>query len=160
MAAVFAITCLIGCGGGGSVEPTPAATPPPAATPDPTPAENIEVDVAAVTASAFQSPNVAENVIAQSSDNASRWSAQGRSDVRLQFDLGEKWSYKVEVIGREMVVTVVKEDGSFVVQNITWAAEYDRDWFYFRAGSYNQNNGGETDEFARVSFFALDVNHN
>ena len=74
MAAVFAITCLIGCGGGGSVEPAPAATPPPAATPDPTPAENIEVDVAAVTASAFQSPNVAENVIAQSSDNASRWS--------------------------------------------------------------------------------------
>jgi len=74
--------------------------------------------------------------------------------------LGEKWSYKVEVIGREMVVTVIKEDGSFVAQNITWAAEYDRDWFYFRAGSYNQNNGGETDEFARVSFFALDVNHN
>jgi len=30
---------------------------------------------------------------------------------------------------------------------------------YFKAGNYNQNNAGDSDEYAQVSFFALDVTH-
>lgn len=74
--------------------------------------------------------------------------------------LGEKWAYDVNVVGREMLVRVTKEDGSSVSQAITWASEYDTDWFYFKAGNYHLNNGGVQDEYARVSFFALDVSHN
>lgn len=33
------------------------------------------------------------------------------------------------------------------------------DWMYFKAGNYNQNNAGDADEYAQVSFFALDVSH-
>ena len=73
--------------------------------------------------------------------------------------LGEKWSYEVDVRGREMVVTVTKEDGTFKSKSITWSSEYNDDWFYFKAGNYNQNNGGVSGDFAQVSVFALDVTH-
>jgi len=33
------------------------------------------------------------------------------------------------------------------------------DWMYFKAGNYNQNNAGDPDEYAQVSFFDLDVVH-
>ena len=69
--------------------------------------------------------------------------------------LGEKWSYEVDVSGREMTVTVTKEDGT--ARSITWGDEYDNDWFYFKAGNYNQTHGGEPGNYARVSVFSLDV---
>lgn len=74
--------------------------------------------------------------------------------------LGEKWSYEVNVSGRQMKVTVTKEDGTSKSKTITWSSEYDDDWFYFKAGNYNQNNGGDSDDYARVSFFSLDASHN
>jgi len=73
--------------------------------------------------------------------------------------LGEKWSYEVDVSGRDMTVTVTKEDGTSKSRTITWGSEYDNDWFYFKAGNYNQNNGGEPGDYAQVSIFALDVTH-
>ena len=73
--------------------------------------------------------------------------------------LGEKWSYEVDVSGRDMTVTVTKEDGTSKSRTITWSSEYDNDWFYFKAGNYNQNNGGEPGDYAQVSIFALDVTH-
>ena len=73
--------------------------------------------------------------------------------------LGEKWSYEVDVRGRDMVVTVTKEDGTSKSKAITWSSEYDNDWFYFKAGNYNQNNGGATGDYAQVSIFALEVSH-
>ena len=73
--------------------------------------------------------------------------------------LGEKWSYEVDVSGRDMTVTVTKEDGTSKSRTITWGSEYDNDWFYFKAGNYNQNNGGEPGDYAQVSIFALEVTH-
>ena len=82
------------------------------------------------------------------------------SDPADGIALGEKWSYEVDVSGRAMVVTVTKEDGTFKSKSIAWSSEYDDDWFYFKAGNYNQNNGGETGDFAQVSVFALTATHN
>ena len=81
------------------------------------------------------------------------------SDPEDGISLGEKWSYEVNVTGREMVVTVAKEDGTTLSKAITWASEYDNDWFFFKAGNYNQNNGGDDGDYASVSFYALDVSH-
>ena len=82
------------------------------------------------------------------------------SDPADGIALGEKWSYEVDVSGRAMVVTVTKEDGAFKSKSIAWSSEYDDDWFYFKAGNYNQNNGGETGDYAQVSVFALTATHN
>jgi len=65
----------------------------------------------------------------------------------------------VDVRGRNMVVTVTKSDGTSKSREVTWSSEYDSDWFYFKAGNYNQNNGGVTGDYAQVSIFALDVTH-
>jgi len=73
--------------------------------------------------------------------------------------LGEKWSYEVDVRGRNMVVTVTKGGGTSKSREVTWSSEYGSDWFYFKAGNYNQNNGGVTGDYAQVSIFALDVTH-
>ncbi|MCQ3830676.1 polysaccharide lyase family 7 protein [Microbulbifer elongatus] len=74
-------------------------------------------------------------------------------------ELGEKWGYEVNVEGREMTVTVTKADGTWARQTIFWAEEYNDDWFYFKAGSYNQNNGGDSDDYAQVSFYNFEVTH-
>ena len=73
--------------------------------------------------------------------------------------LGEKWSYEVDVRGRDMTVTVTKADGTSKSKTISWSSEYDYDWFYFKAGNYNQNNGGDLGDYARVSIFALHATH-
>jgi len=73
--------------------------------------------------------------------------------------LGEKWAYEVDVQGRDMTVTVTRENGDFISRTITWDDQYDNDWFYFKAGNYNQNNGGEDGDHAKVSIFHLDVTH-
>ncbi len=73
--------------------------------------------------------------------------------------LGEKFGYEVNVEGREMTVTVTKSDGTWARQTVFWAEEYNDDWFYFKAGNYNQNNGGDSDDYAQVSFYNLEVSH-
>jgi len=74
-------------------------------------------------------------------------------------ELGEKWSYEVDVRGRDMVVTVTKADGTSKSKAISWGREYDNDWFYFKAGNYNQNNGGDIGDKAQVSIFMLQASH-
>ena len=74
-------------------------------------------------------------------------------------ELGEKFAYEVNVEGREMTVTVTKADGNWARQTIYWAEEYNSDWFYFKAGAYNQNNGGESGDYAQVSFYNFEVSH-
>jgi len=74
-------------------------------------------------------------------------------------ELDEKWSYEVDVKGREMTVTVIRESGDFISKTITWDDQFDDDWFYFKAGNYNQNNGGEDGDYAKVSIFHLEVSH-
>lgn len=73
--------------------------------------------------------------------------------------LDEKWAYEVDVVGRDMTVTVIRENGDYIQQTVAWDPIYDHDWFYFKAGNYNQNDGGDDGDYAQVSFFRLDVTH-
>ncbi len=74
--------------------------------------------------------------------------------------LGEKFSYEIKVIGNMLTVTIIRDGKSDVVQEVDMTnSGFADDWMYFKAGNYNQNNAGDADEFAQVSFFALDVTH-
>ena len=74
--------------------------------------------------------------------------------------LGEKFSYEIRVIGNLLTVTIIRDGKPDVVQEVDMTdSGFADDWMYYRAGNYNQNNAGDDDEFAQVSFFALDVQH-
>ncbi len=73
--------------------------------------------------------------------------------------LGEPWSYEIDVSGRDLTVTVTREDGSTVSDGLTMDAYYDDAYLYFKAGVYNQNNGGEDGDYAQATFYALSHRH-
>lgn len=74
--------------------------------------------------------------------------------------LGEMWSYEIKVVGNLLTVTIIREGKPDVVQEVDMTnSGFADDWMYYRAGNYNQNNAGDPDEFAQVSFYALDVRH-
>ncbi|MDW3192775.1 MAG: polysaccharide lyase family 7 protein [Cytophagales bacterium] len=74
--------------------------------------------------------------------------------------LGEKFSYEIKVVFNTLTVTIMREGKEDVVQEIDMTdSGFANDWMYFKAGNYNQNNAGDVDEYAQVSFFALDVSH-
>lgn len=74
--------------------------------------------------------------------------------------LGEIFSYEIKVVGNTLTVTIMREGKPDVVQEVDMTdSGFADDWMYYRAGNYNQNNAGDPDEFAQVSFFALDVEH-
>ncbi len=74
--------------------------------------------------------------------------------------LGEKFSYEIKAIGNLLTVTIMREGKDDVVQEIDMTdSGFADDWMYFKAGNYNQNNAGDPEEFAQVSFYALDVKH-
>lgn len=74
--------------------------------------------------------------------------------------LGEKFSYEIRVIGNLLTVTIMRDGKPDVVQTVDMTdSGFADDWMYFKAGNYNQNNAGDPEEYAQVSFFALDVKH-
>ncbi|WGV98542.1 polysaccharide lyase family 7 protein [Vibrio sp. YMD68] len=76
--------------------------------------------------------------------------------------LGEKFSYKIDVVGSDMTVTISREDKPDVVQKVDMQnSGYERadEWMYFKAGVYNQNRSGDADDYVQATFYALDVTH-
>ena len=74
--------------------------------------------------------------------------------------LGEKFSYEIKAIGNTLTVSIMRDGKPDVVQEVDMTdSGFADDWMYFKAGNYNQNNAGNADEYAQVSFFALDVVH-
>jgi len=74
--------------------------------------------------------------------------------------LGEQFSYEIRAIGNTLTVTIMRDGFDDVVQEVDMTnSGFADDWMYFKAGNYNQNNAGNADEYAQVSFFALDVVH-
>lgn len=82
------------------------------------------------------------------------------SDPADGIALGEKFSYEIKAIGNLLTVTIMRDSMPDVVQEVDMTnSGFADDWMYFKAGNYNQNNAGDPDEYAQVSFFALDVKH-
>ncbi|WP_264876811.1 polysaccharide lyase family 7 protein [Vibrio agarivorans] len=91
---------------------------------------------------------------------------QSAKDVPESFDdgiaLGEKFSYKIEIEGADMTVTVMRDGKPDVVQKVDMqnsGYEEADQWMYFKAGVYNQNRTGDADDYVQATFYKLDVNH-
>ncbi|MGL6260830.1 polysaccharide lyase family 7 protein [Vibrio sp. WXL103] len=76
--------------------------------------------------------------------------------------LGEVFSYRIEVKGHDLIVTL-KRDGKEDVQQIVDMTNSGYDvggkYMYFKAGVYNQNISGDLDDYVQATFYQLDVSH-
>lgn len=91
---------------------------------------------------------------------------QSDKDIPASFDdgiaLGEKFSYKIQIEGSDMTVTVSRDGKPDVVQKVDMqnsGYEEEDQWMYFKAGVYNQNRTGDADDYVQATFYKLDVNH-
>ncbi|MEL6188662.1 MAG: polysaccharide lyase family 7 protein, partial [Myxococcota bacterium] len=74
--------------------------------------------------------------------------------------LGESWSYRIDVSGHALQVTIERPGKPDAVGSVDMSSgDLDEDWFYFKAGAYNQNNTGSEDDFAQATFFHLEASH-
>ncbi len=77
--------------------------------------------------------------------------------------LDEKFSYNIKVIGDNLEVTIMRPGKSDVVQTVDMTnSGYDdkSQYMYFKAGVYNQNNTGRSNDYVQATFYALDNKHN
>lgn len=77
--------------------------------------------------------------------------------------LDEKFSYEIETRGNILHVTISKDGELQAEQTIDMSdSGYDveKDYMYFKAGVYNQNDTGEADDFAQATFYELQASHN
>ncbi len=76
--------------------------------------------------------------------------------------LGEKFSYRIEVVGNTMTVTLMR-DGKTDVQQIVDMSKSGYDvggkYMYFKAGVYNQNITGDLDDYVQATFYKLKTSH-
>lgn len=69
--------------------------------------------------------------------------------------LGQVWSYEIKVVGHTMTVKVTPQGGSTTTVTYTIESGYDNLDVYFKAGVYNQNNTGTSDDYAQATFYSL-----
>ncbi len=76
--------------------------------------------------------------------------------------LDEKFSYKIEVKGNSLEVTIIRPnqtDIAHVVDMSNSGYDHGSQYQYFKAGVYNQNNTGKDDDYVQASFYALSNRH-
>ncbi len=76
--------------------------------------------------------------------------------------LGEKWSYEIEVIGNTLKVTIIRDGKPNLIETVNMnGSGYDvgGQYMYFKAGAYIQDNTGRDDDYAQVTYYALDNTH-
>ncbi len=76
--------------------------------------------------------------------------------------LGEVFSYRIEVVGNTMTVTVMREGRPDAVQVVDMSESgYDTGgkYMYFKAGVYNQNITGDPDDYVQATFYKLEKSH-
>jgi len=83
--------------------------------------------------------------------------------------LGELFSYEIENVGEDIIVTIFEGDRGPVINSVTIdlndiEGNYDipEEWMYFKAGAYTQNSindEGEVGDGDIVTFYRLDVVH-
>ena len=88
--------------------------------------------------------------------------SRSASDPEDGIALNEKFSYKVNVVGELLTVTIMRPGKPDVVQEVNMAdSGYDapNQYMYFKAGVYNLNNTGEPNDYVQATFYALDNKH-
>ena len=76
--------------------------------------------------------------------------------------LDEQFSYKIDAAGNTLTVTIMRPGKPDVVQAVDMTGSgFDGkgQYMYFKAGVYNQNNTGDSTDYAQATFYALDNKH-
>lgn len=76
--------------------------------------------------------------------------------------LNEKFSYRIEVVGNQLTVTIMREGKPDVVETADMSnSGYDQggQYMYFKAGVYNQNNTGNATDYAQATFYKIENKH-
>lgn len=76
--------------------------------------------------------------------------------------LGEKFSYRIKVIGNELAVTIMRPGKADITKTVDMSASnYDQggQYMYFKAGVYNQNKTGDAKDYVQATFYDLKVTH-
>ncbi|WP_413702455.1 polysaccharide lyase family 7 protein [Psychromonas sp. KJ10-10] len=84
----------------------------------------------------------------------------GESDDGIA--LGEVFSYRIEVVGNTMTVTVMRDGKPDAVQVVDMSKSgYDQGgrYMYFKAGVYNQNNSGDPEDYVQATFYKIKTSH-
>jgi poly(beta-D-mannuronate) lyase len=76
--------------------------------------------------------------------------------------LNEKFSYTIKVVGDILTVTIIREGKADVVKIVNMVSSgfnVGGQYMYFKAGIYQANNSGNADDYAQVTFYALEKSH-
>ena len=76
--------------------------------------------------------------------------------------LNEKFSYKITVADNVLHVTVIRQDKPNISRSLDMSESgyfKNNQYMYFKAGVYNQNNGGEPRDYAQATFYHLSNTH-
>jgi len=76
--------------------------------------------------------------------------------------LDEKFSYEIAVKGNSLFVSISQEGNVRAEVTIDMSESgYDvaKDYMYFKAGAYNQNNTGDPEDYTQVTFYELTASH-
>ncbi len=77
-------------------------------------------------------------------------------------NLGEKFSYRINVTGDKLTVTLIRTGHKDVEKTVDISKSgYNEagQYMYFKAGVYNQNKTGKLDDYARATFYHLKATH-
>ena len=84
------------------------------------------------------------------------------SDPEDGIELNEKFSYKITVENDSLFVTLIREGKLNITKSFDMSdSGYSKgnQYMYFKAGVYNQNNGGEPRDYVQATFYYLNNIH-
>lgn len=76
--------------------------------------------------------------------------------------LNEKFSYRIKVVGDILTVTIIrvgKPEVVKVIDMVNSGFNVGGQYMYFKAGVYHVNNTGNDEDYAQVTFYALEKSH-
>ncbi|GAB3485466.1 polysaccharide lyase family 7 protein [Marinomonas epiphytica] len=76
--------------------------------------------------------------------------------------IGEVFSYRIEVVGNDMTVTIKRDGKADAIQHVDMSnSGYDvgGQYMYFKAGVYNQNHSGDPDDYVQATFYKIENSH-
>lgn len=77
----------------------------------------------------------------------------------LGISLGEIFEYQIELHQLDLQVTLIQQGAAPVIFLQRIDPDYEGLPLYFKAGLYNQNNGGDASDHAQLTFMALETSH-
>ena len=108
---------------------------------------------------AHESRNVANDIYFEMIGSRS----QSQSNPVDGIALNEKFSYEIRTVGNQLTVKLIRSGKADIVETVDMSSSgYDvgGQYMYFKAGAYIQDNTGDDDDYAQVTYYALSNEHN